>query len=77
MIISSSPPTKLGVSFGITVTTIVFDKVALAIPTGADMIVSYHYSTWTSGAFGLIGIYFYIYTSLFDFGLIYIILYDF
>jgi hypothetical protein len=48
---------KLGISFGITVTTVVFDKVALATPTGADMIASYHYATWTSGAFGLIGIY--------------------
>jgi MFS family permease len=45
---------QLGISFGITVTTVVFDKVALATPTGADMIASYHYATWTSGAFGLI-----------------------
>ena len=52
---------KLGISFGITVTTFVFDKVTLATPTGVDMISSYHYATWTSGAFGLIGIYlFYI-----------------
>ena len=48
---------KLGNSFGITVTTLVFDKIARSTPTGADMIVSYHYATWTSGAFGLIGIY--------------------
>ena len=56
----SFPKKKLGISFGITVTTIVFDKVALATPTGADMIVSYHYATWTSGGFGLIGNYFFI-----------------
>ena len=36
-------------------TTFVFDKVALATPAGADMIGSYHYATWTSGVFGLIG----------------------
>ena len=31
-------------------------QVARATPAGADMIISYHYATWTSVAFGLIGI---------------------
>ena len=57
-------------SFGITVTTVVFDKVALATPTDADMIVSYHYATWTSGAFGLMGIYLSLFLFFFPFGLI-------
>ena len=57
---------QLGISFGITVTTFVFDKVTRATPTGADMILSYQYATWTSGAFGLIGIYLF-YISLFSF----------
>ena len=69
---------QLGISFGITVTTFVFDKVTRATPTGADMILSYQYATWTSGAFGLIGIYLF-YTSLFLIFLLALhkILYDF
>ena len=57
-------------------TTIVFDKVTRATPAGADMIVSYQYATWTSGAFSLIGIYFFI--SLFSIFclVLYKILYD-
>ena len=51
-------------------TTIVFDKVARATPAGADMIVSYHYATWTSGGFGLIGIYFLYIRLFFPFNLI-------
>jgi hypothetical protein len=47
------------------VTTFVFDKVTHATPAGADMILSYQYATWTSGAFGLIGIYLFLYISLF------------
>ena len=53
-------------------TTFVFDKVTRATPTGADMILSYQYATWTSGAFGLLGIYLFCISPLsnFPFGLI-------
>lgn len=47
---------QLGTTCGITVTTIVFKRVTLARPSGADMIVSYHSATWTSFAFCMLAL---------------------
>ncbi|KAF8810246.1 MFS general substrate transporter [Phlegmacium glaucopus] len=45
---------QLGTTFGITLSTFVFDSVTNSRSPDADMIVSYRYATWTSGAFYII-----------------------
>lgn len=46
--------TQLGSSFGITVTTVMFNRVTLSRPPGADTMVGYHAANWTSAGFSLI-----------------------
>jgi MFS family permease len=47
--------TQLGTSVGITVTTVVFNRVSRRIGPGVDNIASYRAAQWTSFAFGILG----------------------